>query len=311
VFSVRGCYSPLCFACLVAAATSPATSGKFALVGREAPGNAFQRTLTFKERVSYQRAVEEVYWRHRIWPKDNPNPKPPLDAAISQAALEKKVQDYLRDSQALGDYSHQPITAEQLQAEMDRMAQDTKQPEVLRELFKALGNDPLVIAECLARPVLTERLLGNKYERVDRGAPGQRAEVGLKESSPVNAENQMPDAVMVPNSGYSLPTIADVAGGCFDDAWAATAIAPFKRAEHTAVWTGTEMIVWGGAYTGATVYPNTGGRYNPSTDSWTATSTANAPSGRSGHAAVWTGSEMIIWGGGDFVIANGERGIIL
>ena len=110
---------------------------------------------------------------------------------------------------------------------------------------------------------------------------------------------------MVPNSGYSLPTIADVAGGCTDDAWAATAIAPFKRAEHTAVWTGTEMIVWGGVYTGATVYPNTGGRYNPSTDSWTATSTANAPSGRSGHAAVWTGSEMIIWGGGDFVIANG------
>ena len=35
---------------------------------------------------------------------------------------------------------------------MDRMAQHTKQPEVLRELFEALGNDPFVIAECLARP---------------------------------------------------------------------------------------------------------------------------------------------------------------
>ena len=42
---------------------------------------------------------------------------------------------------------------------MDRMAQHTKQPEVLRELFAALGNDPFVIAECLARPVLAERLL--------------------------------------------------------------------------------------------------------------------------------------------------------
>ena len=41
---------------------------------------------------------------------------------------------------------------------------------------------------------------------------------------------------------------------------------------------------------------NTGGRYNPSTDSWTATSTTNAPSGRVGHTAVWTGSEMIVWG---------------
>ena len=44
-------------------------------------------------------------------------------------------------------------------------------------------------------------------------------------------------------------------------------------------------------------YLNTGGRYNPSTDSWTATSTTNAPDGRYGHTAVWTGSEMIVWGG--------------
>ena len=42
---------------------------------------------------------------------------------------------------------------------------------------------------------------------------------------------------------------------------------------------------------------NTGGRYNPSTDSWTATSTTNAPAARAHHTAVWTGSEMIVWGG--------------
>ena len=44
---------------------------------------------------------------------------------------------------------------------------------------------------------------------------------------------------------------------------------------------------------------NTGGRYNPSTDSWTATSTNNAPDARASHTAVWTGSEMIVWGGTD------------
>ena len=42
---------------------------------------------------------------------------------------------------------------------MDRMAKQTKQPEVLRELFKALGNDPFAIGECLARPALAERNL--------------------------------------------------------------------------------------------------------------------------------------------------------
>ena len=63
------------------------------------------------------------------------------------------------------------------------------------------------------------------------------------------------------------------------------------------MWTGSEMIVWGGF--GSAGLLNTGGRYNPSTDSWTATSTVNAPSVRYLHTAVWTGSEMIVWGGKD------------
>ena len=78
------------------------------------------------------------------------------------------------------------------------------------------------------------------------------------------------------------------------DSWTAisTTNAPL-RSSHTAVWTGTEMIVWGGAPS----FLNTGGRYNPSTDNWTATSTTNAPTARNAHTAVWTDSEMIIWGG--------------
>ena len=134
----------------------------FTLAQRNAskPGAATelsQRTLSFEERVAYQRAIEEVYWRHRIWPKERPDPKPSLDAIMSQVQLEKKVADYLCNSQALEDHWQRPITVEQLQAEMDRMAQHTRRPEVLAELFEALGNDPFIIAECLARPTLSER----------------------------------------------------------------------------------------------------------------------------------------------------------
>ena len=50
------------------------------------------------------------------------------------------------------------------------------------------------------------------------------------------------------------------------------------RESHTAVWTGSEMIVWGGFDCSGDL--NTGGRYNPGTDSWTATSTTNAPAAR-------------------------------
>src|SRR5207248_7584464 len=119
----------------------------------EAPTKDAKRTLTLEERVSYQRAIEEIYWRHRIWPKERPDPKPSLDAVISQAQLEKKVKDYLRNSQALEDDWQRPITAEQLQTEMDRIAQNTRQPEVLQEVFEALGNDAFVIAESLAKPI--------------------------------------------------------------------------------------------------------------------------------------------------------------
>src|SRR5205807_3395797 len=151
--------------------------------------------LTFAERLAYQKAIEEVYWRHRIWPRDRgerPDPKPPLDAVMSQAQLEKKVEDYLRNSQALEDYWHRPLTAEQLQAEMDRMAQHTKQPEVLRELFAALGNNSFVIAECLARPALAERLVAELYAHDQRfhSELKRRAEAELRTHGSVNEMKQ-------------------------------------------------------------------------------------------------------------------------
>ena len=78
--------------------------------------------------------------------------------------------------------------------------------------------------------------------------------------------------------------------------WAALSAAPIAgREEHTAVWTGTEMIIWGGRTSSG--FTNTGARFNPSTGLWTSTSTAGAPSQRFRHCAVWTGSQMIIWGG--------------
>jgi N-acetylneuraminic acid mutarotase len=251
------------------------------------------QTLTFADRVTYQRAIEEVYWQHRTWPTENAAPKPSLNAVMSQAQIEKKVEDYLRDSQALDDQWQGSITCKQLQAEMDRMAQHTKQPEVLREIFAALGNDPFVIAECLARPVLAQRLLMelNNEDRVKPTTVAWRTE-------PLQLKGARAGTMAAVTANYTLPTISsDLPDGCTDDTWTPTNLtnAPLGRSLHTAVWTGSEMIVWGG-YDGFDPF-NTGGRYNASTDSWTATSTVNAPFARVGHTAVWTGSEMIVWGG--------------
>ncbi len=223
----------------IAAAGSILSGTLLAFFRPEASTKVSERTLTFAERVAYQRAIEEVYWRHRIWPKERPDPKPSLDAVMSQAQLEKKVADYLRNSQALEDYWQRPMTAEQLQAEMDRMAQHTKQPEVLRELFEALGNDPFVIAECLARPALVERLMAKFYGH-DQGSCWAR--------TAARARYRIRNAMLATSGNYTLPRISDGPSGCIDDTWTATSTtnAPTGRSGHTAVWTGSEMIVWGG-----------------------------------------------------------------
>ena len=94
--------------------------------------------------------------------------------------------------------------------------------------------------------------------------------------------------------------VTENTGAMYDpgsDSWApiTTTGAPASRALHTAVWTGSRMLVWGGA--GAGVF-DTGAQYDPATDSWSAITTAGAPSARFDHTAIWTGSRMLIWGGG-------------
>lgn len=371
------------------------------IVHRSHAASTKRQSLTFEDRVAAQRAIEEVYHRHRLWPRENPQPKPPLDEMLPEAAIRAKVEDYLRKSSALETYWQRAVTPDELQAEVDRMARNTHQPDTLRELWAALGNDPAIIAECLARPRLIEQALRERYATDERfhgdlrrraqaelsrpATSGERREVvwrlasgdaddsqfavrnpqlqmldaeqwraqiaklqrifGAERFNPQSAfsrgrnpqwsalqeDDERFYAVMILEQSaervkaamvewrktpfdewwsgvrgqmemaalagdeYRLPEIAAVAAPCGGDAWTATSTtgAPSERLFHTAVWTGSEMIVWGGSGGG-----NTGGRYNPATDSWTANvTTTGAPNGRYGHSAVWTGSEMIIWGG--------------
>ena len=196
------------------------------------------RAFGFAERVAYQRAIEGVYWRHRIWPKENPDPKPSLDAVMSQEQLQNKVGRLSARLARAARYWQTPITVQQLQTEMDRMGRDTKQSEVLQELFAALGNDPAVIAECLARPILAERLIA------DLSAQGR---TGRVESPPTDALRAMSVATLG-QVVYTLPKIANTGDPPCVDQWGArttTNNAPSGRYSHIAVWTGSEMIVWG------------------------------------------------------------------
>lgn len=87
--------------------------------------------------------------------------------------------------------------------------------------------------------------------------------------------------------------------------------APAARYGHTAVWTGSEILIWGGlerGETGEIVPRGDGARYDTSRDAWTLLSAAGAPSARAGHSAVWTGRQMIVWGGSATRCADGSSG---
>ena len=90
-------------------------------------------------------------------------------------------------------------------------------------------------------------------------------------------------------------------GGIFDPAtntWSPMSIVGVPEGVYfpSAVWTGNEMVVWGGQTVGGT-YVSSGARYDLAADSWTAIQSDDAPSPRAFSEAVWTGIEMIVWGG--------------
>ena len=445
--TTRGTYLTILFFALLPAAGPPAAS-------------AVTRELNFDDRLACRRAVEEVYWRHRIWPASNPGPKPPLAAVLPAERLAARVEDGPWMSDALAFLWQRPLTAVELQAEIDRMARATRRPEMLRELWQALGNDPLWVAECLARPALADRLARARYAFDERfhGPLRAAAEAELKgyggvgemrstsgryelqvwrraaegeEAAPPGAGGGTEERIL--DAGEWRAAVADLGGrlgvaagsssaaelpvakisrlqededrffalavveaaadrlvvagvewrkvpfdewwqevrstfppavpaaaaaslrlpaiknaGCTPDAWTPVRAYPRARAGHVAVWTGSEMLIWGGrdffsdgvpggwydpsidawypirmegqplgradataVWTGSEMVVwggwqgadvsnvvNTGGRYNPATDTWAPTSTGGGvPSGRTEHRAVWTGSEMIVWGG--------------
>lgn len=76
------------------------------------------------------------------------------------------------------------------------------------------------------------------------------------------------------------------------EAWVQGSVSngPPGAAFPSTLWTGSELIIWGGDI-------STCGRYNPSADRWTAITTNGAPASLGGSQAVWSGTQMVVWGG--------------
>lgn len=94
-------------------------------------------------------------------------------------------------------------------------------------------------------------------------------------------------------------TISGIVWNTSNNTWAQMPIseAPGKRYDEASVWTGTELIVWGGIEKIISQPTATGSIYNLEHNTWRPMTTANSITPRQSPQAHWSGSEMIIWGG--------------
>jgi len=260
-----------------------------------------RRNLTFAERVAAQEAIERVYHAHQI------GATVPFEQAVPMEMIEAKVRAYLKRSVALERYWGTRITGTLLFAEAERMARSSLMPERLREVHAALDDDPLLILECLVRPILVDRLIRASHAADERVASQPFDDWWSSVASDLDADvvetvDDIPAALPRPrrSAGASAPR-GDPAGlyaGCVPaDTWIASDFSnPVPpRTGHTAVWTGSVMIVWGGL--SGSIPLGTGFKYDPATDISTPIATAGAPSARSGHTSVFISGRMIVWGG--------------
>ena len=95
---------------------------------------------------------------------------------------------------------------------------------------------------------------------------------------------------------------AAVPGFVLQGTWRQLAEPPIGgRREHVLVWTGVEMVVWGGFESsdepGAALgYVAHGAAYDPNADGWRLIPEAPIE-GRDRPVAAWTGRELVVWGG--------------
>ncbi|NUP06770.1 MAG: hypothetical protein HOW73_12010 [Polyangiaceae bacterium] len=147
-------------------------------------------------------------------------------------------------------------------------------------------------------------------------ASGARFNPSTKTWSPMSTVNAPPPTYEPEGvwTGTELVVWGDdtTAGARYDpatDTWTPMneSSAPSPRDGYVMRWTDSELVVWGGraCADGACPYVSSGGRYNPSTNVWTSTSSAGAPEGTYWASGVWTGTELIVFGGRTCGLATG------
>ncbi len=106
-------------------------------------------------------AIEKVFHEHRT------GTKPPFEQAMPAALLDQRVRTDRRKELALKRIYGIEVTSAMIAAECDRINTTTRAPEILANIKHALGDDPARFARAMARPLLVERTLRQRFDNDD------------------------------------------------------------------------------------------------------------------------------------------------
>ncbi len=106
-------------------------------------------------------AVEQVYYNHRL------GTKPPFAEALPPGTLRKLLELDARKEAVLQRVYGLTVTPAMLEAEVRRIDATSRAPEVLAELKAALDHDPARFAATIARPIVVERELHQRFVNDD------------------------------------------------------------------------------------------------------------------------------------------------
>ena len=112
----------------------------------------------FDQLCADRTAIERVYYHHRT------GAKVPFEQVLSTSAIQNLVRHDLKMESALKKAYGIEATPRQIDAEVKRIESTTRAPDILAELKQALNNDRQRFARTIAKPILVERELRNRFE---------------------------------------------------------------------------------------------------------------------------------------------------
>lgn len=152
----------------------PTTVARWLLLATPCFGST---TTEGDSRTADRATIERVYHGHRT------GTKLPFEQAMAATLIEELVRQDLHKESVLRKTYGVEITAPMVAAEVRRIDNTTRAPEVLAEIKAGLGNDPERFARAMAKPIVVERELRARFDHDDSLHAAQRRAAELARDS--------------------------------------------------------------------------------------------------------------------------------